>query len=100
VNGETKFWIELPGDKYGHVGKLPRAVVEARWYDRASDFSPSKNPGRPYLVCAAPAEIAQKWPGWYADDKGGWAEVEGPARLLTYEEWEALVAQVQARGAR
>ena len=91
---ETRFYVELPGDEYGNTA-LPRAVIEG-WIvqggtPEAGYFS---NPGRKALLFTAPAEITRTHDGVYVDAYGGWAEVEGPARMLSDEEYAALVAEV------
>lgn len=70
------FYVELARDKYGNTGKH-KAVVEAKVTPDGRDLLP-----------LAPAVFAEKWPtGWL---RGGWQETEGPARMLTDEEWAAL----------
>ncbi len=79
----TKFFIELPADERGNTGMMS-AVVEGTLIEEN---------GREKLVPVAPEEFVQGWPnGWYRDGYGGWAEIEGPARLLSYEEHKALLA--------
>jgi hypothetical protein len=85
------FYVELPADEYGNVS-MPRAVVEAHIEPGRSETNPLGNPDRQLMVAVAPPEIAQRWPSWYTDAHGGWAEVEGPARLLSREEWAALIS--------
>lgn len=90
------FYVELPADEHGNTS-MPRAVVEARIVQGGPDQPPLTNPRRPAMFASAPAEIVQRWPCWYEDAYGGWAEVEGPARLLTDEEHDALIASIQER---
>lgn len=86
------FYIELPGDEGGNTA-LPWAVIEGRLVQggtpEAGHFS---NPGRQALLFDGPAEITRHWPGMYTDAYGGYAEVDGPARMLSREQWTALVA--------
>jgi len=82
----TKFYVELPADEYGNTA-LPTAVIQA---------TIAQHHGRPRLTILAPAEIAQKWPTRYADFYKGYAETEGPARLLSREDYDALIERIHA----
>lgn len=97
---ETRFYIELPGDEYGSTAIRP-AVIEGRIVQggtpEAGYFS---NPDRKALLFAGPPEIAQTWDGMYVDAYGGYAETEGPARLLSRDEYRALIASITANTAR
>jgi hypothetical protein len=75
LNMDTKFYVELPVDKYGNTAHR-KAVVEAYFED-----------GR--LIPVAPHYHATGWPNGLSDF-GGWKEVEGPARMLEQEEWKRL----------
>lgn len=88
----SKFYVELPADKYGNTATaLPHAVIEGRIVQGGPDAHPFTNPARKALLFTAPAELAAQWPGMYTDLYGGYAEVEGPARMLTRDEWRHLV---------
>ena len=88
------FYVELP-DRNGNT-TMPLAVVEARMFQGGPDTHPLTNPDRPAMVPSAPAELVSRWPGgWYADAYQGWAEVPGPARMLTRPEYEALIATLR-----
>ena len=95
---KTAFYIELPADEYGNTA-LPKAVIEGAIVQggtpEAGHFS---NPARKALLFTAPAELARKHGGVYVDAYGGYAETEGPARMLTREEWEALMERILAEG--
>ena len=83
---EPKFYIELPADKYGNTGRA-RAVVEA---------SVIQDGPHQRMIPVAPPHFTGKWPGgWYTDIYGGYAEVEGPARMLSDDEYDALIKQVR-----
>lgn len=84
---ETRFYIELPADEYGNTA-YPKAVVEGV-------LAQDQDSGRPRLTFAAPAEIVSRWPSVYADGFGGYAETEGPARMLSHEEYEALIEGIR-----
>lgn len=82
----TKFYVELPVDEYGDT-TMERAVVEAKleWTKDSRDR----------LVPVAPRHFVANCPeGWYRDCFGGWAEVEGPARLLSFEQYQALITSL------
>lgn len=88
------FYVELPADEDGNTS-MPLAVVEARAFQGGPNTPPLTNPSRAAMVPSAPAEIVRRWgSGWYADAYGGWAEVEGPARMLTREEYDGLIASI------
>lgn len=87
---ETAFYVELPADEYGNTA-LPTAVIEAR-------LAQDETAGRPKLTILAPAEIAQRWPTRYADFYNGYAETEGPARMLNREEYGALIERIREKG--
>jgi hypothetical protein len=91
-----RFYIEFPGDRYGNTGK-PRAVVEATVVrgGPGTDW-PAKDPRRLLMIPVAPPEIVAFWPGWYTDGLGGWAETAGPARMLTDDEYDAIIAGLTA----
>ncbi len=97
---KVAFYIELPGDEYGNTA-MPTAVVEARLVHGVPDEWPGKNPDRPGMIAIAPPKFVDTWGRWYEDGYGGWAEVEGPARILTRDEYEALLESVlRAAGSR
>ena len=87
---ETAFYVELPADEYGNTA-LPTAVIEAR-------LAQDETAGRPKLTILAPAEIAQRWPTRYADFYNGYAETEGPARMLNRVEYGALIERIREKG--
>lgn len=78
----ARFYVELPADDQGNVA-LPHAVMEGR-------MVPHDVPGRVRFLIVAPPEVVP-WSGYRADMWGGYAEVEGPARMLTREEHAALI---------
>ena len=82
------FFVELPVDEYGNRGythSFP-CVIEAEVVE--SDIGTR-------LVIKAPGEIKAKWPSILQRSHGGWLEVEGPARPLTWNEREELIAATQ-----
>jgi len=81
-----KFYIELLADKYGNTAFAGTHVFSGviTPYEAGVD-------NRYKMVGAPDSIIGKKWPsGVLIDLYGGFAEVEGPGRELTYEEWEAL----------
>lgn len=81
----TGFFVELFADAYGNTS-MPPTVVEAKLVQEND---------RDRLVPVAPEHFVKGWPnGWYRDTYGGWAEVDGPARILTYEEHAELVSSL------
>ena len=93
---ETAFYVELPADDDGNTA-LPLAVIEGRIVQggtpEAGHFS---NPARKALLFAAPPEVARHG-GIYVDAYGGYAEVAGPARMLSREEYDALIESIWSR---
>jgi hypothetical protein len=87
------FWIELPAGP-GECLSLPPAVAEGEMVRGAPEHHPFTNPRRQAIIFSAPPEMARH-EGQYADDSGGWAQVPGPARMLTREEHSALVVSVR-----
>jgi hypothetical protein len=89
------FYVELP-DHDGNVAYLPYAVLEGRAYpgDQVPG-RPGGNPNRTLLVFSAPAEFAARHPSAPADAYAGFAEVPGPARLLTRQEYDDLIAALR-----
>jgi hypothetical protein len=84
--GDTRFYVELPADEYGSTSQH-KAVVEAR---RAVIN------GSEMLIPIAPPRHASRWPdGWPIDLYGGWVEVKGPARELSFDEWETLIDSIR-----
>lgn len=80
------YFVELPADEYGnraYTNSFP-CVVEANEIIEHD---------RPYLKFVAPPEIASKWPRVLKNAYGGWFEVPGPARPLTWEEREKLISE-------
>lgn len=92
---ETRFYIELPGDEDGNTA-MHRAVIEGRIVQggtpEAGFFS---DPAKKALLFTAP-EYARSHGGMYVDQYGGYAEVEGPARMLSDEEYDALLESARA----
>lgn len=92
----TGFYVELPAGEDGETS-MPTAVVEAEFYPPGSP-SPLDNPARPGMIPVAPEQFTRRWPhGWYADSYGGWAETDGPARMLSREEYDTVIRQLRAR---
>lgn len=81
----AKFYVELPADEYGNIA-LPRAVIEGR-------IVQGDAPGRPVFLIDGPPEVVP-WSGYRAGMWGGYAEVEGPARMLSREEYDALIGSL------
>jgi hypothetical protein len=90
---DAKFYVELPGDENGNTA-LPKAVIEGRIVQGGPGVHPFTNPNRQALPFAGPPEIIARWPGMYVDAYGGYAEVDGPARMLSPREHNALVRGV------
>ena len=80
---DTRFYVELPADEYGNTA-YSQAVIEGSVAEHASL-------GCQLMLITAPPALV-KHSGQRLNAYGGWAEVEGPARMLTPQEWEALVA--------
>jgi hypothetical protein len=78
------FYVELPADKDGNT-YYTKAVIEGR-------IVPGEYGAN--LMIYAPAEVARKWPSVRA---WGFAETEGPARLLTRPEWETLIRSAKRK---
>jgi hypothetical protein len=76
---QPKFYIELPADEHGNTAMLP-AVYEGTIVQGA---------GYRKIIFHAP-EYALRHKDMRLDSYGGYAEVEGPARMLTHEEWSKL----------
>lgn len=92
----TKFYVELPADEYGNTAYSP-AVVAAQYHPTGREpLRPLDNTKRPYMTVSGPPEFAARWPGFYEDSYGGWAETEGPARILSRDEWEAIIERLRA----
>ena len=98
--GMKRFYIELPMEEDGCTAIRP-AVIEGMIVQGGTpEAGAFDNPAREALLFSAPAEIASRHSGMYTDAFGGYAEVEGPARLLTPEEYEALIREVKNRTAQ
>lgn len=91
----SEFYVELPGDGDGNTA-LPLAVVEADIVQGGPDQRPYGNPARRAIIFSAPADYAAAWGGMYVDAYGGYAEVPGPARLLTRDEYDEIIAGLGA----
>ena len=90
---DTRFYIQLPDEPGGFSG-LPPAVIEARLVPGGSPGTGTlSDPARQVLLFLAPPEVAIKHRASYADADGGFAEVDGPARILSTDEWIAAVAR-------
>lgn len=76
---ESFHLAEAPGDEHGNTG-YPRSVIEVRLIDRDGYLS---------LQIIGPAEIANRWPSRRLMDR--YRLVDGPARMLSRDEWETLV---------
>jgi len=82
------FFVELSADKYGNrafTNSQP-CVVEGEVIQ--GEFGQK-------LEIIAPSYIKNKWAAIYIHQYGGWVEVAGPARPLTYTEREKLIANYQ-----
>lgn len=78
----TSFYVELPYDDFGNTLRT-RAVVEGYIKIRYE---------RTMLIPVAPQHFVDKWPtGWYMDDSAGWVEVDGPARMLTLQQYREII---------
>jgi hypothetical protein len=78
----SKFWVELPADEYGNrafTNSRPR-VIEAELNEAGTA-----------LLIIAPDETEFPWRRILIKQYGGWLEVDGPARSLTWDEREALI---------
>jgi hypothetical protein len=91
------FYIELPA--YANAcTAMPMAVYEARIVPGGSDEAPSySNTERQVILFTAPEDIAERHLSMYVDSYGGYAEVDGPARTLTYDEYHDILASVAER---
>jgi hypothetical protein len=78
----TRFFIEPPQDEDGNT-YLKLSVIEARLEPYNDGF---RDRERVHII--APAELVS-WSGTPRDIYG-WVETEGPARMLTRDEWERL----------
>jgi hypothetical protein len=81
------FFVELPADVLGnraYTNSFP-CVVEGKVIGRE-------------LIVKAPPEIAKRWSTIIFNHYGGWLEVEGPARPLTWEEREELIRLSRTAG--
>lgn len=85
---ETRFYVEI-GDGQGNTGR-PRAVIEATTQPYPPGWT---EPYDERFTVVAPPEIATRWPTIVRGALFGWKEVQGPARMLSFEEWKALVAE-------
>lgn len=90
----TRFYVELPAEDDGCTA-LPKAVIEGRIVQGGPDVHPFTNPARQALLIDGPPGVAARHQGLYADAFGGFAEVEGPARMLSLAEYDALVGSLQ-----
>jgi hypothetical protein len=91
---DTRFYVELPADEYGNTS-MDRAVIEGRIVQGGPDAAPFTSPARKALLFTAPADLADRHGGQYVDAYGGYAEVEGPARMLSDEEYATLIETVR-----
>lgn len=84
-----RYWIALPADNAGN-SPLPHAVIEGHVIQGGTHPDGHwANPAFTALVFTGPPEILQH-EGMYTHLYGGFAEVEGPARMLSAEEWMQL----------
>lgn len=90
-----RFYVELPADEDGNTALRP-AVIEGRIVQGGPGVHPFTNPGRKAILFDAPAEVARHV-GMYTDQYGGYAEVEGPARMLTEDEYDELIKSLGGR---
>lgn len=77
--GERGFWVARPSDEYGNTSYTP-AVIEGEIIERLGGFTSIK--------VIAPPEFRDKWPTVSEDF---FMETEGPARMLTRDEWKDVV---------
>jgi hypothetical protein len=78
------FYVELDADEYGNTA-LPHAVLEGTIVQGGPASYPYTNPSRRALLITGPPELTRH-AGMYTDSYGGFAEVPGPARMITSEE--------------
>jgi hypothetical protein len=86
---DPKFYVELPGDEYGNTAMRP-AVIQGRIVQGSPETRPFSNPAREVLMIDGPPDLVMHL-GMYTDSFGGFAEVPGPARVLTKSEYDALI---------
>lgn len=94
---DTRFYVELPAEEGGCIA-LPAAVIEGRIVQGGPGVHPFTNPARQALLFDGPPEITARHSGMYTDSYGGYAEVEGPARMLSLEEYDALIGSIDTAG--
>lgn len=85
------FFVELPADRYGNRGytnSVP-CIIEA-------DTEKDDHLGEVLLV-KAPTQIRNKWTRIPRHQYGGWIDCDGPARILTWEEREVLIRNLQTK---
>lgn len=88
------FYVELPGDEYGNTA-MPTAVFEGEIVQGGTpEAGYYSDPDRQALIITGPPEIRHD--GMYLDSYGGFAETDGPARLLSRQEWKAVIASLRA----
>lgn len=87
---KTRFYVELPAEEDACTF-LPKAVFEGRIIQGGPGAHGFTDPGRHAFLITAPAGVAARHAGLYTDSCGGFAEVDGPARMLSDEEYDELV---------
>lgn len=92
---EPKFYVELLAEADACTF-LPKAVFEGRIVQGGPEVHPFTSPARQAFLIDGPAEVASRHRGLYADLCGGFAEVKGPARMLSLEEYDALIEGLEA----
>jgi hypothetical protein len=92
---DARFYVELPAEEGGCTALAP-AVIEGRIIQGGPEAHPFTNPARQALLFDGPPEVTARHSGMYVDAYGGYAEVEGPARMLSPAEYEALIADLEA----
>jgi hypothetical protein len=87
-SSRSRFYTQLPADRHGGISYEPPVVIEA------TPVGELHSPEGRRLAVHAPAEF--KWPTVSLDPLGGgppdWMQVGGPARVLSLDEWAALIA--------
>lgn len=83
---ESRFFVEMAADAWGNRGytnSFPCVIEAVVTTGESGDV----------LNIVNPPEIASKWPRILRWVHGGWLEVDGPSRPLTYDEREELIRQ-------
>jgi len=79
------FYVELPADEWGNTA-YTQGVIEGEIVGEGRDAE---------MVFKEPKEMAEKWPsGNYCRIYGGWMEVDGPVRDLSWGQRKELFAKL------